>query len=111
MKTQAIKSNAVYFLEKPFKDKDVIYLNNMHDRPREVRDAFSVFLQSNPIFKLEPYQIIGMVKEKGIIINYNYSFYKTHTAIEVNNQIYICEQREHTIAYFIKVLYFLEIIK
>jgi len=111
-----MNTNQIYFLEKPnlspnARDKNVLYLAPNEARPRKADDAFWFFVKEKGLDKLENFEIINIAIKNGAIIDNNFSYYKTHTGITINNQVYVCEHNDYTQAYFFKILYFLGIIE
>ena len=98
-----------YFFQDGKKDNQFNY-GSFINTPRKIEQDYSDFIISKGFDKMVSHNVIEMAKKSGIIIDYNFSYYRTHVGIFVNDNIYICEQHEARITSLLKTLYFLNII-
>jgi hypothetical protein len=92
------------------KKANEFYLRSFVNIPMNIQNDYFTFLTDKGIDKLNDHQIIELAKKTGVLINYEFSYYKTHVGIFANGNIYMCEQHSFIIARCIKTLFFLNII-
>ena len=97
------------FFEVSKKDNQ-FYLTSFVNIPMSIQNDYFNFLIDKGLDKMQDFKIIELAKKTAVIIDYNFSNYRTHVGIFVNGNIYICEQHSFIIARCLKTLYFLNII-
>ena len=98
-----------YFFENSKKDNHFDY-GSFITKPRDLELQHWDFITEKGFDKMATHNVIELAKKSGVVIDYSFSYYKTHVGIFVNGNIYICEQHSFTIASCLKTLYFLNII-
>lgn len=99
-----------FYFNKPRPALNELYFGSFARMPKTVENEYYKFMTESGLKELSDTGILNLALSKGVIINRNFSHYKTHVSISFNGGFYVCPQKSFTISYCLTVLLFLELI-